>query len=129
MHNTNMKPFKFLHKRVNQPNRKLNTHVYLQKHAYQWPSTDTKWEKCPIFPNQSRVTWSDRRIRQEGKGSIMVQTSDYEVLTNTCIPCMFLGFQSGIFENVILLEWSATSVGDGLPCSHDTSILVTDKLG
>jgi hypothetical protein len=53
--------------------------------------------------------------RQEGKSSIIVQTSDYEVLTITCIPCMFWGFQSGIFENTILLECSATSLDDGRP--------------
>jgi hypothetical protein len=42
-------------------------------------------------------------------------TADYEVLTNTSISCTFFGFQNGIFENVILLECSATSQGDKHP--------------
>jgi hypothetical protein len=53
-----------LHKRVNQPKAKLNTHVYLQKHAYKQASFDGKWQKRLIFPdNQSRIAWSDRIIR------------------------------------------------------------------
>jgi hypothetical protein len=32
------------------PNRKLNTHVYLQKQAYNQASSDSKWHKCLIFP-------------------------------------------------------------------------------
>jgi hypothetical protein len=68
----------------------------------------------PRQPVEGCTKWQKNQ-RQVGKSSIVVQTSDYEVLTNTCIPCMFLGFQSGIFENAILLECSATSLGDGHP--------------
>jgi hypothetical protein len=46
---------------------KLNTHAYLQKHAYKQASFDSKWQKCLIFPdNQSRVVLVTEESETDG---------------------------------------------------------------